>query len=122
MASKRKKVLLATDGRTNVQVDALADSLNRVCKHLRFAHHPPIPIPGFQISNPKSYASISKLVKPLLPEYSLILIATELPYDNNFFWDAADGAVVIISFSNWPLLTNLSMNNGLVGFINSILA
>lgn len=56
-----------------------------------------------------------------MDEHPLILIATALPYDNNYFWDSDDG-VVIASFWSWDALTNLPMTNGMVGFVDSILA
>lgn len=61
------------------------------------------------------------ITRPLLREHSLILIASALPYDNNYFFDS-DNNIVIASGWGWEELTNLPKTNGLVGFIISILS
>jgi len=122
MSKAARTILLATDGLTNVQVDALAKRLSQVCKHLQFkSHSAPIDLGKGPVSNPSTYARIRSTVVPLHDRHSLILIATELPYDNNYFWDS-DNSTVIVSFSGWSSLTNLPKNNGMVGFLDSILA
>jgi len=122
MTKANKTVLLATDGRINVQVDALATALNRVCKHIKFAcRTEPIDLGKGPVSNPATYERIAGVTEPLLDQHSLVLIASELRYDNNYFWDS-DGDVVIASFWGWEWLTNLPKTNGMVGFIDSILA
>lgn len=122
MAKASKTVLLASDGRTNVQIDALAKRLNQVCKHLKFESHPtPIDLIDATISNPETYKKIKAATDPLLARHSFIAIATERPYNNNYFSDAND-RVVIFSFWGWSSLTNLPMNNGMVGFIDGLLA
>ena len=118
----KKSVLLATDGSTKINVDALASALNQVCKHLQFtAHATPLDLGKDPVSNPITYNQIASITQQLLQKHSLIFIATDLPYDNNFFFDVV-GDVVIVSFWDWELLTNLPKTNGMVGFIANILA
>lgn len=122
MPKTRKSVLLGTDGSSAVQVDALAESLNRVCQHLRFAARAEhIDLGGVVVSNPSTYQRLSAVTKPLIKNHSSIFIATDLPYDNNYFFEGYD-AVSIISFWGWTALTNLPKNNGMVGFLASILS
>jgi hypothetical protein len=122
MAKPSKTVLLATDGRINIQVDALAKALNLVCKHIKFASRAePIDLGKGPVSDPATYKRIAGVTTPLLDEHSLVLIATDVPYDNNYFWDS-DGNVVVVSYWGWEFLTNLPKANGLVGFVDSILA
>jgi hypothetical protein len=54
-------------------------------------------------------------------DYDYVLIATSIPYDNNYFFDFRD-TIGIISFSGWNSLTDLPIENGLVYFIASIVA
>lgn len=117
-----KTVLLATDGVCDVRVDMLARSLNQVCRYIRFDSHPePIrPLSPF-ISNPSTYQGLGKITAPLIARHSSIIIATSLPYDNNFFFESY-GLVTFISFSGWKFLTRLPKSNGMAGFIASILA
>lgn len=123
MPNLKKTVLLASDGRTNVQINKLADNLNRICKYINFSCHKiPIDLGGPFISNPRTYSYLrNKISSTLRKKHSLILIATELPYDNNFFFDS-DENVIVMSFNNWNNLTSLSMNNGMVNFICKYLA
>lgn len=122
MATHQKSVLLATDGTLNINVGALASALNHVCKHIRFAAHAlPLDLGKGPITNPATYERIAPITKPLLRDHSLILIATDLPYDNNYFFDS-DGSVVIASSWGWDSLTNLPRTNGMVGFVASVLA
>ena len=122
MAFRRKSVLLATDGTVDINVGALASALNRVCKHVRFAAHAhPVELGEGPVSSPATYERIEPLTNPFLRENSLVLIATELPYDYNYFYESY-GGVAIVSFWGWGSLTSLPKTNGLVGFIASMLA
>ncbi len=122
MRDRLKTVLLARDALSDVPCDDLARGLNAICKHLRFTSHPePVDLGKAPIANPLTYRFVAPLTKPLLVDHSLVLIATELPYDNNYFWDS-DDEVAIISFWGWSFLTNLPKTNGLVGFLGRILA
>ncbi len=122
MQTARKSVLLATDGICIVQTDSLARGLNRLCKHIRFesrAEH--FDLGNFPLSHPSTYSKLAKITQPLLTRHSCIVIASDLPYDNNYFWQS-NACVVITSFWGWSSLTNLPKNNGMIGFIESILA
>jgi hypothetical protein len=118
----KKTVLLATDGTIPIQTKELAKALNRICKHIKFdSAKEPIGIKGAYVSSPESYKKIEKRTTPLLKSHSTILIATALPYDNNWFMES-HGKVVILSFSGWDFLTNIPANNGMAGFVARIVA
>jgi hypothetical protein len=122
ISTTRKSILLGTDGSCSVQVDALAGSLNRVCKHLQFAARTePFGLGSAPVSNPSTYRRLAAVTKPLTEKHASIVIGTDLPYDNNYFFES-DDAVSIVSFWGWSSLTNLPKNNGMVGFLDSILA
>jgi hypothetical protein len=80
MPTTRKSVLLGTDGSCAVQVDALAESLNRVCKHLRFAGRTePFDLGPFVVSNPAIYERLAAVPKPLNPWRRLVWGITGTP-------------------------------------------
>jgi hypothetical protein len=123
MPTTRKSILLGTDGLSAVQVDVLAESLNRVCKHLRFTGATePFALGPLVVSNPATYERLAGFTRPLIKKYASIIVGTDLPYDNNFFMDSDDDAVTIVSCWGWSALTNLPKNNGMVGFLGSILS
>lgn len=122
MSNIRRSVLLANDDTVTLGVDSLADALNHVCKHIRFSAHPTrLNLGGAPISNPATYRRLDRIIRPLRRDHCLVAIGTELPYDNNYFFES-DGNVTIISGSDWESLTNLPRTNGFVGSVASILA
>jgi hypothetical protein len=122
MSRMRRTVLLATDGVADVRADAISRALNQVCKNIRFAAHTlPLNLGQGPISNPTTYQRIAHVTRPLLNDHALVLIVTELPYDNNYFFDSDDN-IIIASAWGWESLTNLPRSNGLVGFIINVLA
>jgi TIR domain len=123
MPTTRKSILLGTDGSCALQVDALAESLNRVCKHLRFAGATkPFDLGPLVVSNPATYERLAAVTKPLIKKHASIIVGTDLPYDNNYFMDSDDDSVIIVSFWGWSALTNLPKNNGMVGLLGGMLA
>lgn len=54
-------------------------------------------------------------------EYKWAFICTNVPYDNNYFFESVEN-VVIVSFNNWNLLTNLPISNGAAYFMTSLIA
>lgn len=52
--------------------------------------------------------------------YDLIIIATAIPYENNFFFVGKE-KIFIISFSDWHHLTPLPISNGIIFIICEIL-
>jgi hypothetical protein len=80
MPKTRKSILLGTDRLCAVQVDALAESLNRVCKHLRFAGRTePFDLGPLVVSNPATYERIAGVTKPLIMNHATIIVGTDLP-------------------------------------------
>lgn len=118
--TKTKSTLLASDGEIDINVGNLAAQLNRVCTHIKFAVGPDVRLEN-PISCPTTYNRIEAFTKPLIADHSSLFIATEFPYDNNYFWEVHKREI-ITSFFGWNLLTNLPKNNGFVGFVYSLLA
>jgi hypothetical protein len=73
------------------------------------------------VSNPDTYEQLSPVTQPLFKKHNSIFITTNLPYDNNYFFDS-DDAASILSFWAWSRLTDLPKNNGMVGLLGSIIA
>ena len=112
-----KTVLLARDTSCDLPVSQLADALNTHCSVLRFEASPTqIDLGKAPLSNPRTYHQIRPFSDPLLKVHSSIIVATNYPYDNNYFWDS-DDAVVITSFFGWRDLTKVPLLNGFLGFI-----
>ncbi len=122
MPTPKKSVLLVADESTSIQVDALAQGLNRICKYLRFAAYPNMINLGSQVvSKPSTYDAIADQTAELLKKHIAVVIATDLPYENNYFFESCY-AVTVVSFHEWSLLTSLPKNNGMIGFICNILS
>lgn len=122
MAQIIKPLLLSHDSSLSLPLIDIAIELNRTCKTLRFVANPTVINLGEELlSNPRTYKAISNVTDPLLLAHSGILVASQLPYDNNYFIDS-DTDVVIASFYEWSHLTNLPISNGFIGFILGLLA
>lgn len=122
MALTMRPILLSNDHTSSLAVVDLANALNLTCKTLRFVGHPgAIDLGKPPVSNPSTYRRIESMTRPLLKAHSSLVIATELPYDNNYFFDGSDRTTVT-SFYEWDQLTNLPRINGLLGFVLSMLA
>jgi nucleotide-binding universal stress UspA family protein len=69
--------------------------------------------------------SVGSLLSPRLLEETesvdLAILATNVPYDNNYFYETTDHRVVL-SFSGWNRLTELPITNGLVFLLAGIIA
>lgn len=115
------KIVIYSDNTLSLPVTSLCALLNSVCRGVEFfAGVKSLHIPSQFVSSPSSY---QKLPKPLVSEakkYELALLCTNIPYDNNFFFDGHSN-MTIISFNGWNLLTDLPVTNGLIYFIASIL-
>jgi hypothetical protein len=115
-------VLLGRDSSFGVSLEPVAEGLNRICKHLRFVAHPrAFNLRTKVLSNPRTYEALAALTDQLLEEHSAIVVATDVPYDNNYYWDS-DTNVSLLSFSGWSSLTNLPKSNGFVGLLATILS
>lgn len=115
-------VRLYSDETIHVDLDCIAISLNEIAKKISFAKGKmPFSISGEYVSNPKTYKNISASVIKEIHKDQLALLFTEKPYDNNYFWDAPAGNLIIVSLFEWDILTTLPRSNGIVYFIIAII-
>ncbi|HEX2079607.1 MAG TPA: toll/interleukin-1 receptor domain-containing protein [Longimicrobium sp.] len=115
-------IALYTDNTLPLNVKALCEVLNGTLTHLHFVPgHRRLHIEDWVLSNPFSYKGLPSWFKQESEAADLTLIATNIPYDNNFFFHFDDD-IGLISFSGWNRLTDLSVINGWVYFIASILS
>ena len=115
------KIAVYGDNTLALPVAALCEILNDVCATVSF--HPgreKVRLDVAEITTPRAYQELSKDVRTEAKEYDMAVIATAIPYDNNFFFEGYDH-LVIVSFSNWHMLTDLPLTNGFVYFIASML-
>lgn len=61
-------------------------------------------------------ANLNNSIKKELEDHDLTFLVTAIPFENNFFYIGSD-RVAIVSFSNWHMLTTLSISNGLAYMI-----
>jgi len=115
------KIAIYSDNTLSLPTEPLCDLLNRFCVLLRFtAGRVPVHLNTTFISKPSTFHKLPDLLKADARGYEIAIIATSIPYDNNFFFEAV-GNTVILSFSGWNLLTDLPITNGLVYFLASML-
>lgn len=115
------KVCFYRDETINLKLEEIIQNLNYLAPSLYFRKgKSEFSLPDPVISAPKSYRQINRAIEMETSDDDLVLLFTEKPYDNNFFWES-DEKKVIISLSGWDHLTNLSRSNGAVYFICAIL-
>ena len=120
--SMNMKIRIYKDETVALRIDEIIENLNRIAPTLSFVKgNATFSVPGFFVINPSTYKKINSKINKETSEDDEVLLFTEKAYDNNYFWDAPDGKKVILSFSGWDHLTNLSRNNGAVYFICAIL-
>lgn len=115
------KVCLYQDETLELRLDELINNLNRLTKTIRFRKgrsefHLRSPL----ISSPSIYQELGEAIEEETHGYGEVVLFTEKPYDNNYFWESK-GNKSIVSFSGWDYLTKLTRNNGAVYFICAIL-
>src|SRR5882724_3769122 len=115
------KIALFVDNTLSVPLQTVINGLNGICKSVQFCEGKErLHIRDSFISYPTTY---KKLTKSLLHEVSqsdIAVLATTIPYDNNFFFES-DGRTVIVSFFGWNQLTDLRITNGFVYFSASLI-
>jgi hypothetical protein len=72
------------------------------------------------VSSPETYNRMNEGLCKEAAQYDMALLATNVPYDNNYFFEGY-GSSVIISFHGWQMLTDLPVTNGFVYFIAAVL-
>jgi len=115
------KIAFYADNTLSLPTGPLCDVLNRFCTGFRFsAGRIPVHLNTTFISKPGTFRKLPDSLKTDARGYEISVIATSIPYDNNFFFETVDN-IVILSFSGWNLLTDLPITNGLVYFLASML-
>jgi hypothetical protein len=116
------EVGLYADNTLPLAIDRLCESVNSICKTVRFAPgKAPFRLTSTAIVSPSTDSTLPPLVLEELAGFDLACLATSVPYDNNHFFDSASHGT-IVSFAGWNALTDLPVTNGFVYFITSILA
>ncbi len=117
------KILFGKDETLNLDLEQFSSWLNELSQGVRFGNYQhDILIEDAVISNPESYDSLIKLNHFSLNVDDCVFVLTKKPYDNNYFYDSDHKSITIYSFSDWEMLTSLSIQNGLVYFICQFLS
>jgi hypothetical protein len=107
-------ILLYRDATVSLPITEMAQSLDKLLESCRVAvGQELVEIPGATVSL-ASYVGLPLAFKREAERSDIAMIATEKRYDNNFFYHAPDGRVLVISFAGWELLTKLPRSNGFV--------
>lgn len=115
------KTVIYVDNTLSLAVEPLCVILNLRCDKFSFAPgKEKLHLKSDVLSCPDSYNSLSKNILVEAKSYDLALLFTSVPYENNYFFEYEDN-IALVSFSNWNLLTELPVANGLVYFIASIM-
>lgn len=105
-----------------IDVNGVVNNLNRICKHLELNNAGDyIEFEESYIEHPISHKKIESSISKETDQNTFILILTDKPYDNNYFYEEYNN-IQIISFYDWDSYTDLSKENGLVYFVADLLA
>jgi len=116
------RIVLYTDNTLPLSIAPLCKLLNSICKEIEFSpgvERLRIEVP--QILFETIYTSLPKRLLKEAKGYDFAVMATSVPYENNYFFEAT-GNLMLVSFSSWNLYTDLPVTNGFVYFIATILA
>jgi hypothetical protein len=117
----KMKIFLYSDKTIALNLDIIAANLNRLLPSFHFKVGKSIfTIRDSSIISPKTYSKIDTKIIEESANVDEVLLFTEIPYDNNYFYGSV-GNKTIISLFGWDYLTNLSRNNGAVYLICTIL-
>jgi hypothetical protein len=113
---------LYADNTLALPVVPLCEYLNALCKTIRFSAG----VSSFRLRATMISAETTTelLSHELLTEtdtLDLAVLATNVPYDNNYFYESHDHRH-ILSFAGWNALTDLPLTNGLVYLLAGIIA
>lgn len=115
------RVSLRTDNTLFLPIDSIVARLNTLCTNVSFVQgDPTVHFDEPVITCP---ASFMKLVPQLgnTADVDLSVVFTSVPYENNFFYEDHQ-SILIASASNWHLLTDQPLINGVFYFIAIIVA
>lgn len=116
------KVRVFKDDTVALSLDEIIDNLNRLSSSFSFAvGKEAFLVPGSFVICPQTYGKLNPRIDKESAADDEVMLFTNKPYDNNYFWEAEDGKKVILSLFGWDHLTTLSRNNGAVYFICAML-
>lgn len=111
LATKKLKVLLISDGTVNIP-ESLVYYLNKWNNSFSYyKSNTEIRIDGEITEN------LTLSINDEIRSADISILFTRKKYFNNYFVDGSYNSVRIYSFYAWELLSNLPINNGIVGFI-----
>jgi TIR domain len=116
------RIVIYSDNSLGLPIPSLCDYLNSICTTIRFvAGSTPFRLTVSEL--PAEH--VDGLLSPRLLEdtasVDLAIFTTNVPYDNNYFYEGANHRVVL-SLSGWNRLTDLPLTNGLVFLLAGIVA
>lgn len=116
------EIQIFEDNTIPLDLVVFCELMNSVCSEIKFVPiNERFEIDDPQVNCPKSYGRFSKGIKNLKSQADLNYFLTNIPYDNNFFFEG-HGNDLILSFSGWQNYTGLPISNGLAYFIASNIA
>lgn len=116
------KILLAFDDDMDFPGNVFFDFLRNKTKSLEFSlFDTPIEFTDDYVRFPKSNVQLMERYRDFSSDFDKILIFTERPYDDNYFFHQFKNTA-IISFFAWSQLTTLPLENGVLYFIADIIA
>jgi hypothetical protein len=115
-------IVVYADNTLALHLKSFCQLLNSVCESIRFAPgKEKLRIEKGYISSPSTYDRLPEALLREADEFDFAIMSSNLPYDNNFFFDSPN-KTVIVSFYGWNQLTDLPIENGLAYFIASMVA
>jgi hypothetical protein len=115
------KAIVYADNTLALPVEPFCRLLSSVCPTIEYAPgREQLRIESTHIRFPTSYDDLPKRLKAEASRYDIAFMCTNVPYENNFFFESAYREV-LISFHGWNRLTDLPVSNGVAYFIASIL-
>lgn len=115
------RVELYADNTLPLPLEHLAKKLSELCHTIDFVKgSEPFRLRETYISYPTTYQNLPQNLKDSLKSNDLSILATAVRYDNNYFFESS-GNAIIVSFSDWNLLTDLPVSNGLIYFTAALL-
>jgi hypothetical protein len=119
--SKFMKIYLCKDSTVDLALSKVVEFLSSKCTFVEFEELSlSFQAPDSLVKHPKTHRKYLPHLSPELDDDDFIILATDIQYDNNYFYEEEDG-LVILSFFGWEYLTSLPKENGLVYFICGML-
>lgn len=115
------KIAIYADNTLPLDVRRFCDVLNVLCNTVSFSPGGnPFRLTVERIESPSDDGTLDADLLKEASTFDLSCLATNVPYDNNHFFDSM-GTNTVVSFSGWNYLTDLPIPNGFAYFIASIL-